>query len=159
MLSEPNLFRTTLGNMVTAEYLSIIEDKLAPSKIAQDILAKGDLSNAHQLERKFIEFCIQNKQWMDPEDLIVIEKISRKFFGGQEIESRSLELRNLVDMLSKEILQKEQIPLESYQALYNRHENQSSLKQDSNHEELKDNTSEGGETAPDTENPDFSSSR
>lgn len=111
-------FKETLTQLAKANSICVdAQGSLIPSQLLQNMFKGGVVDNSRLVELKVMEFLIQGKQWLLPADLKLVESLAQKaglFLGKTNSVKDHKELRLLISLLAKEVLQKEPVSLSDY---------------------------------------------
>lgn len=118
-LNDPTSFKETLDKLTEAKSLSVnSQGNLAPTSLFNNAFKIGTISNPRLVELKIMEFLIHGKKWLKPQDLQLLDKLAGKVGLAMEKNNQThKELHLLINLIAKEVLQKEVIPQKDYQDL------------------------------------------
>jgi hypothetical protein len=121
-LTDEASFRETLAQLSSASSLSVnSQGNLVPSSFLNDLFSGSMINNRRLVELKIMEFLVQGKRWLKPDDIQLIDQLASKvglFMKKPDNGSRHKELRSLINLVVKEILQYKPVSAKDYAKIH-----------------------------------------
>lgn len=120
-LNDEASFREALNKLTAANSLSVnAQGNLVPAGFFKDLFNGSVSTNRRLVEFKIMEFLIQGKKWLKPDDIKLVEQLASKvglFMKKMDSGNRHKELRSLINLIVKEILQYKSVAPKDYTKL------------------------------------------
>jgi hypothetical protein len=120
-LNDEASFREALNKLTAANSLSVnAQGNLVPAGFFKDLFNGTVSTNRRLVEFKIMEFLVQGKKWLKPDDIKLVEQLASKvglFMKKIDSANRHKELRSLINLIVKEILQYKSVAPKDYTKL------------------------------------------